>query len=87
MCTTYQSDKDNFKWFSKALRKTRQLQVTEKEKKSQLQVESDKEAYIVDQSLSLKVEQDEKYIVIKSSNSNEEYEMILFSSDDELSEN
>ena len=37
--------------------------------------------------LLLKVEQDNKYIIIKSSNSDEEYKMILFSSDDELSEN
>ena len=63
-----------------------QLQVTEKEKKSQLQVKSKKEVYIVNQSLSLEVEQDDKYIIMKLSNSNKEYEMILFSSDDELSE-
>ena len=47
MCTTYQSDKDDSKWFSKALRRTQQLQVTEKEKKSQLQVKLKKEAYTV----------------------------------------
>ena len=33
------------------------------------------------------VEQDDEYIVIKSSNSDEEYEMILFSSNDDLAEN
>ena len=60
------------------------LQVTEKEKKSQLQVESEEKAYTVSQSLSLKVEQDDEYIVMKSSNSNEEYEVVSFSSDDKL---
>ena len=64
-----------------------QLQVTEKEKKLQLQVEFSEEMYTVSQSLSSEVEQDDKYIVIKSSNSNEEYEMILFSSNDDLLEN
>ena len=42
---------------------------------------------MISQSLLFKVEQDDEYIVIKSLNSNEKYEMILFSSDDKLSEN
>ena len=42
---------------------------------------------MVNQLLLLKVEQDNEYIIIKSLNSDEEYKMILFSSDDELSEN
>ena len=37
--------------------------------------------------LSSEVEQDDKYKVMKSSNSDEEYKMILFSVNDELSEN
>ena len=64
-----------------------QLQVTEKEKKLQLWVKSKREAYTVDQLLSLKVKQDNKYKVIKLSNSNKEYEMISFSVNDELSKN
>ena len=68
------------------LRKTQQLQVIEKEKKLQLWVESKKEAHIVNWLLSFKVEQDDKYIITKSSNSDEEYEMILFSINDKLSE-
>ena len=64
-----------------------QLQVTEKEKKSQLQVKSKKEVYTVSQSLLSEVEQDNEYIIIKSSNSNKEYEMISFSSDDKLFKN
>ena len=64
-----------------------QLQVTEKEKKSQLQVESKKEAYTVSQSLSSEVEQDDKYVIMKSSNSDEEYEVISFSVNDELLKN
>ena len=47
MCTTYWSDKDDSDWFSKAPRKMQQLQVTEKEKKPQLQVESKERAYMV----------------------------------------
>ena len=43
--------------------------------------------YTVNWLLSSEVRQDDEYIVIKSSNSDEDYEMILFSSDDELSEN
>ena len=61
-----------------------QLQVTEKEKKPQLQVKSSKEAHIVDWLLSLKVGQDDEYVIMKSFNSEEEYEMILFSSNGEL---
>ena len=87
MCTMHWSDKDDSEWFSKALRKTQWLQVTEKEKKSQLQVESEEKAYIVSQSLSLKVGQDNEYIVMKLSNSNEEYEMVSSSSDDKLLKN
>ena len=49
-------------------------------------MKSDKKAYTVSQSLSLKVEQDDEYVIIKLFNSKEEYEMILFSSNDELSE-
>ena len=64
-----------------------QLQVTEKRKKSQLQVESKKGTYTVSQSLSSKVKQDDEYKVMKSSNSDEEYEVISFSVNDELSEN
>ena len=37
--------------------------------------------------LSSKVEQDNEYIVIESLNSDEEYKMISFSSNDKLSEN
>ena len=37
--------------------------------------------------LLFKVEQDNEYIIIKSSNSDKEYKMILFSNDDKLSEN
>ena len=58
-----------------------------KEKKSQLQVESKKEAYTVSQSLSSEVEQDDKYVIIKLLNSDKEYEMISFSSDDKLFKN
>ena len=43
--------------------------------------------YIVSQSLSLKVEQDNEYIVIKLSNNNEEYEVTSFSDDDKLFKN
>ena len=68
-------------------RKTQQLQVTEKEKKLQLQVKSSKEAHTVSWSLSLKVEQDNEYVIMKSFNSKEEYEVILFSSDDKLLKN
>ena len=64
-----------------------QLQITEKEKKPQLQVESKKEAYTIDWLLSLKVEQDDEYEVIKSSNSDEEYEVISLSVNDELLKN
>ena len=64
-----------------------QLQVTKKEKKSQLQVESHKETYTVSQLLSLKVEQDDKYVIIKLFNNNEEYKMISFSSDDRFFKN
>ena len=64
-----------------------QLQVIEKEKKSQLWVESKKEAYIISWLLLSEVEQDDEYEVMKSSNSNEEYKMISFSINDELSEN
>ena len=68
-------------------RKTQQLQVTEKRKKSQLQVKSSKRAHTVDWLLSLKVEQDDEYMIMKLSNSKEEYEVISFSSDDELLKN
>ena len=40
--------------------------------------------HIVSQSLLFEVEQDDEYIVMKLSNSNEEYEMILFSSNSDL---
>ena len=50
-------------------------------------MKSKEEAYTVSQSLSSKVEQDDEYIIMKLSNSDKEYEMISFSSDDELSEN
>ena len=43
--------------------------------------------YTVNWLLSLKVEQDDEYIIIKSLNSNEEYEIISFSNNDNLSEN
>ena len=42
---------------------------------------------MISQSLLSEVEQDNEYIVIKSSNSNEEYKMISFSSDDKLLKN
>ena len=84
MCVTHQSNKDNSEWFSKMSRKIQQLQVTEKEKKPQLQVKSSEEAYIVSQLLSSEVEQNNKYIIMKSFNSKEEYKMVLFSSNDEL---
>ena len=58
-----------------------------KEKKSQLWVEPDEEMYTVSWLLSLKVKQDDKYVVIKSSNSDKEYKMISFSSNNNLSEN
>ena len=64
-----------------------QLQVTEKEKKLQLWVKSSKEMHTVSQSLLSEVRQNDEYIVMKSLNSDEEYEMISFSIDDELSEN
>ena len=64
-----------------------QLQVTEKEKKLQLQVKSSEEVYMISQSLLSEVEQDDEYIVIKSLNSNEEYKIISFNSDNKLSEN
>ena len=84
MCTMHQSDKDNFEWFSKALRKMQQLQVMEKEKKPQLWVELKEEAYTVSQLLSSEVKQDDKYVIMKSLNSDEEDEVISFSSDDKL---
>ena len=56
MYTTYRSDKNDSEWFSRASKKTQQLQVTEKRKKSQLQVESKEETYIVSQLLSPEVE-------------------------------
>ena len=62
------------------------LQVTEKKKKPQLQVESKERAYTVSQSLSSEVEQENEYIIMKSFNSEEEYEVISSSSDDELPE-
>ena len=42
---------------------------------------------MISQLLSSEVEQDDKYKVIKLSNSDEEYEMISFSMNDELSKN
>ena len=68
-------------------KKTQQLQVTEKEKKSQLWVESKKGAYIISWLLLSEVEQDDEYKVMKSLNSNEEYEVISSSINSELSEN
>ena len=50
-------------------------------------MKSKKEAYTVDQLLSSEVEQDDEYIIIKSSNSDKEYEIISFSSDNELLKN
>ena len=85
-CITHWSDKDDSEWFSKTSRKMQQLQVTEKGKKSQLQVKSSKEAHTVSQLLSSEVGQNNEYIIMKSFNSEEEYEVISFSSDDELSE-
>ena len=67
-------------------RKTQQLQVTEKGKKPQLQVESRERAYTVNQLLSPEVGQDDEYVMMESSNSEEEYEMISFRSDGELLE-
>ena len=64
-----------------------QLQVTEKRKKPQLQMESKERVYTVSQSLSSEVEQENEYIIMKSFNSKEEYEVISFSSDDELLKN
>ena len=58
-----------------------------KRKKLQLQVESEKEAYMIEQSLSSKVRQDDKYIVMKLSNSNEKYEMISSSMNNKLFKN
>ena len=46
-----------------------------------------KEAYTVSQLLSSEVEQDDKYIIIKSLNSDKKYEVISFNSDDKLFEN
>ena len=87
MCTTHRDDKNSFRWFSRASKKTQQLQVTEKEKKLQLQVESKEEAYTISWSLSSEVEQDDVYKVMRSLNSNKEYEIVSFSVNDELSEN
>ena len=50
-------------------------------------MKSKKEVYTVDQSLSSEVEQDDEYIIIKSSNSNKEYKVISFSSDNKLLKN
>ena len=50
-------------------------------------MKSSKEAHTVDQLLSSEVEQDDEYVIMKLFNSEEEYKMISFSSDDELSEN
>ena len=58
-----------------------------KEKKSQLQVESSEEVYMISQLLSLKVEQNNEYIIIKLLNNNEEYKIISFSNDDKLLKN
>ena len=84
MCVTYWSDKDDSEWFSKVPRKMQQLQVTEKGKKLQLWVKPSKEAHTVSQSLSSEVGQNDKYVIMKSFNSKEEYKVISFSSDDEL---
>ena len=64
-----------------------QLQVMKKRKKLQLWVESSKEIYMISQSLSSEVEQDNKYMIIELLNSNEEYEMISFINDDKLLKN
>ena len=87
MCTTYRSDKNNSEWFSRVFKRMQQLQVTEKEKKSQLWVELKKGAYMIDWLLLSEVEQDDVYKVIRSSNSNKEYEMISFSVNDKLFKN
>ena len=50
-------------------------------------MESDKEAYMIDWLLSSKVEQNDEYVIMKSFNNKEEYEIISFNNDDELSEN
>ena len=50
-------------------------------------MKSSKRAHTVDQLLSSEVEQDDEYVIIKLLNSEEEYKMISFSSNDELSEN
>ena len=50
-------------------------------------MKSKKEAYTVNQSLLSEVEQDDKYIIIKLSNSDKEYKIISFSSNSELLEN
>ena len=42
---------------------------------------------MIDQLLLSKVEQDNEYIIMKSSNNNEEYKVISFSSSDKLSKN
>ena len=47
MCITHRSDKNSSEWFSRASKKTQQLQVTEKRKKPQLWVESKKGTYTV----------------------------------------
>ena len=87
MCTTYRDNKNSFEWFSRVFKKMQQLQVIEKEKKSQLQVEFKKEAYTISWLLSSEVEQDDEYKVVKLSNSDKEYEMISFNMNDKLSEN
>ena len=47
-------------------------------------MEPSKGAHMVNQSLSLKVGQDDEYVMMKSFNSEEEYEVISFRSDGEL---
>ena len=69
------------------LRKTQQLRVMQKKKKSSLQVELSEKMYTVNQLLSSEVKQDDKYIVIKLLNRNEEYKIVSFSSNNKLSEN
>ena len=59
----------------------------QKKKKSSLQVELSEKMYTVNQLLSSEVKQDDKYIVIKLLNRNEEYKIVSFSSNNKLSEN
>ena len=52
-----------------------------------MQVELNKRTHIINQSLLLEIEQDDKYVVIKLSNSDKEYKIVLSDSNSKLSEN